>query len=267
MRAHVRTARAGGTDIGCALLEMPSAHRGKGAADPYAVARSELASERLLPQVMLVDEEDEAEENPKIRAALRDLFRMLGVLPVFDEKLPYTLAAIAAIQRNAQIVGGGAIQSQAFPLAVRTKDGILECAIPQDNGEPSWLPYAEAALFIFSGVNERFRRSRVDENVAKFHTFYSAVLEQINRSGETVVLADMDSLGEKWMPTIQNGRLIFDRIEICNRVYSPADLHNLRLIRMSATANKLPSYYVDNETQWPTGMFIGERGRSAPVMR
>jgi hypothetical protein len=259
MRAHVKAARAGATEIGCAILEMPSAHRSTGALDPYAVARSELASERLLPQVMLVDEEDDddgAEENPKMRAAVRDLLRMLGVLPVFEEKLPYSVAAIAAIQRNAQTVGGGAIQSQAFPLAVRTKDGILECAIPQDNGEPSWMPYAEAALFIFSGVNERFRRSRVDDNVAKFHTFYGDVLEQINRTGETVVLADMDTLGEKWMQSIQNGRLTFDRIEIGNRVFTPGDLRNIRLIRLSAMTSKLPSYYVDDETQWPTGMFV-----------
>jgi hypothetical protein len=256
MRSHVRAARAGSTEIGCAILEMPSAHRNTGAADPYAVARSELASERLLPQVMLVDEDDDSEENPKIRAALRDLLRMLGVVPVFEEKLPFAVAAIAAIQRNAQVVGGASIQAQAFPLAVRTKDGILECAIPQEDGEPSWLPYAEAALFIFSGVNERFRRSRGEENVAKFHTFYPTVLEQINRSGETVVLADMDTLSEKWMPTIQNGKLIFDRIEIGNRVFSPEDLSNVRLIRLSATTSKLPSYYVDDETQWPTGMFV-----------
>lgn len=257
MRAHVRAARAGGsTEIGCAILEMPSAHRGTGAMDPYAVARSELASERLLPQVMLVEDGRDGEENPKIRATLRDLLRMLGVVPVFEEKLPFAVAAVAAIQRNAQDVGGGSIRAQAFPLAVRTRDGILECAIPQEDGEPSWLPYAEAALFIFSGVNERFRRSRSEENVAKFHTFYATVLEQINRSGETVVLADMDTLGEKWMSTIQNGKLVFDRIEIGNRVFTPGDLGNVRLIRLSAATSKLPSYHVDDETQWPTGMFV-----------
>jgi hypothetical protein len=256
MRAHVRAARAGGTEIGCAILEMPSAHRGTGVMDPYAVARSELASERLLPQVMLVEDGGDGEENPKIRAAVRDLLRMLGVVPVFEEKLPFAVAAVAAIQRNAQDVGGGSIRAQAFPLAVRTRDGILECAIPQEDGEPSWLPYAEAALFIFSGVNERFRRSRSEENVAKFHTFYATVLEQIDRAGETVVLADMDTLGEKWMSTIQNGKLVFDRIAIGNRIFTPADLGNVRLIRLSANANKLPSYYVDDETQWPTGMFV-----------
>jgi hypothetical protein len=259
MRAHVRAARAGRTEIGCAILEMPSAHLGTGAADPYALARSELASERLLPQVMLVGDDDDGEQNPKIRAAVRDLLRMLGVLPVFEEKLPYAVAAIAAIQRNSQAVGGGMIQAQAFPLAVRTKDGILECAMPQDDGEPTWLPYAETALFIFSGVNERFRRSRTDDNVAKFQTFYRAVLEQIDRSGATVVLADMDTLGEKWLQTVQNGRLTFDRIEIGNRVYTPDDLRNIRLIRLSATSYKLPSYYVEDETQWPSGMFVWGR--------
>jgi hypothetical protein len=256
MRAHVAAARAGATDIGCAILEMPSAHRGGGATDPYALARSELATGRLLPQVMLVEEGDDGEDNPKIRAAVRDLFRMLGVLPVFEEELPYGVAAIGAIQRNRQTVGGGTIQPQAFPLAVRTRDGILECAMPQDNGEPDWMPYAEAALSIFSGTNEKFGRSRVDDNVAKFHTFYAAVLEQIDRRGETVVLADMDTLGEKWMTSIQNGRLTFDRIEIGNRVFAPGDLPNVRVVRVSATSSKLPAYYVEDETQWPTGLFV-----------
>jgi hypothetical protein len=257
MRRHIRATRGGRTGIACAILEMPASHLKGGDTDPYAIARSELASERLLPQVVLVEDEDKQDgENVKLRAALRDLFRMLGVLPVFEDRLPYGVAAIGVIQRNAQVVGGGRIQSQAFPLAVRTKDGILECALPQENGEPHWLPYAEAALFIFSGINEKFRRTRMDENATKFHTFFNSVLEQVNRAGGAVVLADMETLADKWIPSIQNGRLAFDRIEIGTRVYGPTDLPNIRVIRHSAASNKMPSYFVEDETQWPTGIFI-----------
>ena len=49
------------------------------------------------------------------------------------------------------------------------------------------MPYAEAAVFIFSGVNERFRRSRTDENVAKFHTFYRAVSERKLDDGKSLL--------------------------------------------------------------------------------
>jgi RNase H domain-containing protein len=45
-------------------------------------------------------------------------------------------------------------------------------------------------------------------------------------------------------------------LPMVTRCPSPAHLGNVRLIRFSANANKLPSYYVDDETQWPTGMFV-----------
>jgi len=268
MREHIRSTRNGRSAIGCALLEMAASHKGQRSADPYAMARSELASERLLPQVLLVGQDESVEDDgpsegkksySKIRAAVRDLFRMLGVMPFAEDNLPWIPAAIGIIQRNSEPVGGGRIQSQAFPLAMRIKDGILQCALPGETGDPNWMPYAEAALFIFSGIHERFARNRFEENIAKFNTFFSAALEQINRVGPAIVLADLDTLSDKFK-SIQNGNLAFDRLEIGNRVLTPSDLRNIRVIRLSTNSEKLPTYYHDETTQWPTGLFIwGDR--------
>jgi hypothetical protein len=117
------------------------------------------------------------------------------------------------------------------------------------------MPYVEAALFIFSGVYGRFGRSRQEDNVAKFHVFFSAAIEQIDRQGPSLILADMDSLSDKWLGTIQNGRLRFDRLEIANRVFTPKNLGNLRIVRVCTASEKLPSYYHGQDTQWPSGLF------------
>jgi hypothetical protein len=271
MRMHIRAVREGRSSIGCALLEMAASHKGKGSADPYAMARSEIASERLLPQVLLVEEDDDRDDesndgdaySSRIQAAVRDLLRLLGVMPFVGDGLPWAPAAIGIIQRNAQYVGGGRIQSQAFPLAVRTKDGLLQCAMPGESGEPYWMPYAEAALFIFSGIHERFARNRMDDNIAKFNNFFAAALEQINQAGPAIVLADSDTLSDK-LKAVQNNQLTFDRLQIGNRVFTPPDARNIRIVRLSINSEKLPSYYNEDETQWPTGLFVwGDAVRTA----
>jgi hypothetical protein len=203
---------------------------------------------------MLVETIGAKAATSKLRAAMRDMFRMLGVLPASEEHLVYAPAAIATVQRNSKIVGGGSIQAQAFPLALRTRAGVLECAIPEESGEPQWMPYAEAALSMFSGVYGRFGRSRQEDNVAKFHVFFSAAIEQIDRQGPSLILADMESLSDKWLETIQNGRLMFYRLEIANRVFTPKNLGNLRIVRVCTAPEKLPSYYHGQNTQWPSGL-------------
>jgi hypothetical protein len=93
----------------------------------------------VLPQVLLVD--DEAPEE-KYRSAVRDWLRMLGVLPVFERRLPLLSTAFTVIQRNDEVVGGGSIKGQAFPLGVRVREGgAVECALPDESGAPNWMPY------------------------------------------------------------------------------------------------------------------------------
>jgi hypothetical protein len=255
MGAHVRAARAGDSAIACAILEMPEAHRGQ-AGDPFQFARRALAVANLLPQVVLTATEPPKESvlKAKYGAAVSDCFRMLGVLPVEDLPQDLQPAALTVIQRNADTIAGQARSGHAFPLAARTKAGRLECATPDETGAPVWSPYAEAALRILKGDYGKFGRGRQEENLAKFETFFTMALEDINRVGPALVICEGETLTHK-LEALKNGRLVFDQITIANRTLMPADLPAVRIVRTSPDPKRQPYYHHDTENTWPSGLF------------
>ena len=253
MAERIRIARGGGAAVACAVLEMPAELQGNAWRDPFAMARRDLAKQDILPQVVLV--ESDAAKEEKYMAALRDCFRMLGVVPIENiDGLDLAPAAMTVIQRNDAVVGGGRIKGHAFPLAARVRAGVLECAIPEESGEPKWMPYARAALRILSGDYGRFARSRQEENQARFHAFFSAALEQIDARGAAIVIAEMETIAHR-LAALQNGNLVFDRLQVGNQTYAPTDLSNTRIIRTSPDPRKQPHYYHGTENKWPTGIF------------
>jgi hypothetical protein len=251
MAEYIRTAKTTKAEIACAILEMPSELRNNPWRDPFAMARRELARQNVVTQVILI-ENDLPEE--KYLASLQDCFRMLGVLPIEEiEGLDYKPAAITVIQRNEAVVGGGSIGSQSFPLAARIRNNSLECALPAESGEPEWMPYARAALRIVSGNYGRFARNRQEETQTKFRTFFANVLEQIDKCGPTIVIAEMETA--KRVPALQNGNLIFDQLHLGNERYVPSDLANTRIARTSPDPDKQPHYYHETGAKWPSGIF------------
>ncbi len=166
----------------------------------------------------------------------------------------FLAAAITVIQRNAGFVGGGRRDGHAFPLAARVREDLLECAIPEESGEPSWMPYAEAALRILSGNYGKFGRGGQEENIAKFNAFFRAVMEQLDRRGPTLLTVEYETVAHK-LKTLENGRLEFDHIAIGNRTYLPEDLPNIRLVRVSSDPQKQPYYYHDTGNKWVSGFF------------
>lgn len=264
MAEHIRRAKTTKTDIACAILEMPSELRNNPWRDPFAMARRELARQNVVTQVILVDS-DVPED--KYLASLQDCFRMLGVLPIEEiEGLDYKPAAITVIQRNEAVVGGGSIGSQAFPLAARIRNNSLECALPEESGEPKWMPYAHAALRIVSGDYGRFARNRQEETQAKFRTFFASVLEQIDKCGPTIIIAEMEAA--KRLPALQNRNLIFDQLQLGNERYVPSDLTNTRIARTSSDTDKQPHYYHETGAKWPSGIFgWGKAQRTAYALK
>ena len=259
MACHVEQTRQGRKIIACAILEMAASLKDKAWRDPFVMARRTLALNRILPQVVLVG--DEAPEE-KYRPSFRDLMRMLGVMPVFEDKLPMAPAAITVIQRNDEKVGGGRIRTQAFPLAARVREGRVECALPNESGQPEWMPYAHAALRIYAGDYGRFARNRSDENQRKFQVFFGTALEQIDRTGPSLVLADMDTVA-RWLTMLRNGNLVFDTISVGNWTLSPEQLPNLRVVRTCGDTAKLPCYF-QTDVAWPGGLFVwGNASRTA----
>lgn len=255
MANHVAAARAGTAGIGWAILEMPEALQGR-AGDPFQFARRALAQADLLPQVVLTSVEPLPESTMKAKygSALSDCLRMLGVLPVED--LPHDLqpAALTVIQRNTDSVAGQQRKGHAFPLAARTKEGRLECALPDEAGAPQWASYAVAVLRILKGDYGKFGRGRQEENLAKFETFFTMAMEDINRIGPALVICEGDTLTHK-LSALANGKLVFDQLTIANRMLTPNDLPNLRIVRTSPDPKRQPYYHHDTENSWPSGLF------------
>jgi len=180
---------------------------------------------------------------------------MLGVVPVENiDDHDHAPAAITVIQRNSTWVGGSQIKLQAFPLAARVRNAILECAIPDEYGHPEWMAYARAALRILSGDYGRFARNYTEDNQSKFHAFFQNALSQINARGPSVVIAEMDTIAQR-LSSLQNGKIVFDQLQIGNQSYSPSDWPNLRILRTSPDPKKQPYYYHDTEAKWPSGLF------------
>ncbi len=255
MANHVAAARAGTTGIGWAILEMPEALQGR-AGDPFQLARRALAQADLLPQVVLTSVEPLPESTMKAKygSALSDCLRMLGVLPVEDLPHDLQLAALTVIQRNTDSVAGQQRKSHAFPLAARTKEGRLECALPDETGAPQWAPYAVAVLRILKGDYGKFGRGRQEENLAKFETFFTMAMEDINRIGPALVICEGDTLTHK-LSALANGKLVFDQLTIANKMLTPNDLPNLRIVRTSPDPKRQPYYHHDTENSWPSGLF------------
>lgn len=256
MAAHVENARSGNTSVACGILEMPATLKGNTWRDPFKIARRALARFSVLPQVVLDDTQRSGadEHESKCAAAVRDCFRMLGTLPVEGNEYGYAPAAMTIIQRSTDVVAGNRRAAHAFPLAARVRDGQLECAIPEESADPVWLPYCEAALHILSGDYGKFGRGRQDENLARFNTFFTAVLADIDQRGPALVSAQGETLAHK-LRTLENGRLELDRLAIGNRTFTPEDLPNLRLVRVSPDAKKQPYYYHETDSHWASGLF------------
>jgi len=255
MEAHVAVARGGTTGIGWAILEMPEALQGC-AGDPFQLARRALAQADLLPQVVLTSVETLSEGTMKAKygSAFSDCLRMLGVLPVEDLPQDLQPAALTVIQRNTDIVAGQQRKGHAFPLAARTKEGQLECALPDETGAPQWAPYAVAVLRVLKGDYGKFGRGRQEENLAKFETFFTMAMEDINRIGPALVICEGETLTHK-LSALANGRLIFDQLTIANRTLKPTDLPSLRIVRTSPDPKRQPYYHHDTENSWPSGLF------------
>lgn len=255
MSAHINAARAGGAGVGWAILEMPEGLQGR-PGDPFQLARRALAEADLLPQVVLTSTEvfSEATLKAKYGSAFSDCLRMLGVLPVEDLPQDLQPAALTVIQRNTDMVAGQMRQGHAFPLAARTREGCLECAIPDDAGNPQWGPYALAVLRILRGDYGKFGRGRQEENLSKFETFFLTALEDIDRAGPALVICEGETLTHK-LQALANGRLVFDQLIIANRTLTPADLPNLRIVRTSPDPKRQPYYHHNTDNSWPSGLF------------
>lgn len=251
MTAHVRSVRTRPGEIGCAILEMPATLRNKPSLDPYPVARNRLARERVLPQVLLVDEIED-----KYESAVRDLVRMLGVFPTSDFYL--APAAITILQRNEEWRGGRRQSPVALAVAGQVRDGLLQCALPDGEiAEPQWMTYPDAMLRIMSGAHDGLDRGRSPENRVRHEHFFVRALESIDSQGPTVVLIDSSKVRIQ-LEAFRNGGLHFDQVKLGTRTLTPTDLPNTRIVRLGLDPSEQPFHFHRSETKWPSGVFCWE---------
>lgn len=251
MAAHILQVRASTTGIGCAILEMHAALQNHAWTDPYGLAKRELARQHLLGQVVLI-----ADETPvdKYRMAFRDCLRMVGVVPANAVPQHLAPAALTVLQLNEDVVSGTNRASTAFPLAARINQGRLECGVPTPSGDPEWLPYARACLRLAQGDFSPFGRSHDDHTRAKYGAFFAAALEQIANRGPCLVMVEEGSVAHKW-PGVQNAHLTFDNLTAGTRTFTPAQAPNLRVIRTSLSAQRLPPHYHEQTNKEVSGFF------------
>jgi RNase H domain-containing protein/MID domain-containing protein/argonaute-like protein len=255
MQNYILNRRGKRRGLACAILEMPETLRGR-RDDPYLTSRQALAKVNCLAQVLLTTQI----ENPKkdraerIKAAVRDCLRMFGVVPNISLDLGnVTLATIVMIQRDAEQLLGNRREAQSFPFAVRLRNHVIECFML---GESNWIPYAHAVLKVFSSDHQRVGRDRRPETVANITGFYADVLERLNQDGTTIVL--VDSSGHR-VPVLNNDGLAFDRLDLGEKLITPDNFPNLRIVRTSIDSDKLPYYYPEQDVQWPVGLWNWER--------
>ena len=92
--------------------------------------------------------------------------------------------------------------------------------------------------------------------------FFGAALDQIDRAGPSLVLADMDTVAAR-LSTLRNGNLVFDAVSVGSRTLSPEQLPNLRIVRTCGDTAKLPCYF-QTDAAWPSGLFAwGSASRTA----
>ncbi len=101
----------------------------------------------------------------------------------------------------------------------------------------------------------RFARNRSDENQRKFDMFFDAALDQIDRTGPSLVLADMDTIAGR-LTMFRNDNLVFDTVSVGNRTLSSGQLPNLRIVRTCRDTATLPCYF-QMDAAWPGGLFAG----------
>lgn len=258
MEAYIKKIRGDKKQFACAILEMDEERRNQPLTDPYTFAKQELMRVRVIPQVVLVGG-DNVEH--KYASGLRDCLRMLGVIPASKEGLGFSTAAITLIRKNTSYFSGTKNDHHSFPIAIRDKNGTLECALAEKDGVPTWMPYTEAWRRIVMGQYERFQQSRESRNLIFSH-FFTQVLTQLNRQEKTILLLDGVALRDCWQ-SLLNSQLRFDEISIGNHSFGVSQFPNLSIIRIGLETEKYPTYYHETDQKQISGLFQwGESNRT-----
>jgi hypothetical protein len=255
-----------------ALVEMDKKLRDEPERDPYVLVYQALARHDLLAQVVLFDPEERekfkqtpSDEDPyphKLRSAMRDLLRALGVVYIDMASVPddTSLQAWWIVNLNAKRFErqpGARKGSAVLPVAVELIDGRLMALFPDRMGVRNWKPYARAMLALYVDDYEDTTEMRDEQLKAYVGEFFGSLAGQTTKR---LSFCDASNI-RKYVPQLGNGAMRFGELRMggVGAAAAPAvmrDGGSCTVVRLLTDTDKSPTYLVpDNKTGITTGIF------------
>lgn len=251
------------------ILEMDTRLREEPAQDPYLMAYRLLAQRNVLPQVVLFDpdhhassDEGEGDAAHKLRSAIRDLLRALGVVYVDPASCPRDMRLegwfVANFNANFFDRRPGARRDRlVLPMAVRLAEGKLLASVPGSDHTNPWQPYAKALLALYAGDFQDWGDLRPDAMRASIGQFFGSLL---NEAGQNITFCDATNI-RQYLPALGNGKLKFGELAVgqvggAAPVGTARDGESRTVVRLLLDPGKSPTYHVPgNESGVTTGVF------------
>ncbi|MFJ3048428.1 RNaseH domain-containing protein [Herbaspirillum chlorophenolicum] len=255
-----------------ALVEMDKKLRDEPERDPYVLVYQALARRDTLAQVVLFDPEERekfrltpSKDDPhpfKLRSALRDLLRALGVVYVDIESVPddTSLQAWWIVNLNSKRFErqpGARKDGAVLPVAVELINGRLMALFPDRMGAKNWKPYARAMLALYSEDYENTSDMRDEQLKTYIGQFFGSLTTQAEKS---LSFCDASNI-RKYVPQLGNSAMRFGELNMGNVGAAAAatvmrDGGSGTVVRLLTDTDKSPTYLVaDNKTGIATGIF------------
>ena len=236
----------------CAIIERAEALMNS-PEDPHFRGKIAAAKVGILPQGLVARAQEDESRQHSVESAVRDCFRMLGVIPLHPNHMLPATAAITTIldpidQDN----------KQKMCVATRAFGDVVECAVLSAEGSMEWVPYSDFLLRVLERKppNQWFAR-RGDVGIRLASRFVRNVIEDCQSYADQVLLLlDMGGLAQ-FVPALQNGRLQFDSMRLGATVIDAASFDNVTIVRHLDENRKMPQYH-------PKVGSIGERITAGP---
>ncbi|HEX6706077.1 MAG TPA: RNaseH domain-containing protein [Albitalea sp.] len=269
MQGHLDRVLPKSKGVWLCVLEMDTRLRDEPAQDPYLLAYRVLAQRNILPQVVLFDpdqtvreDEDEGDATHKLRSALRDLLRALGVVYVDPASCPQGMQLegwfVANFNANLFDRRPGARRDRlVLPMAVRFANGTLLASVPGADRTSPWQPYAKALLALYAGDFQDTQDLRRDALQASVGQFFASLL---NEGGSNITFCDATNI-RQYLPALGNGKLRFGELAVgqvggAAVVATARDGESRTIVRLLLDPDKSPTYHVPgNASGITTGTF------------
>ena len=255
MREHLASIEAP-CKARCAIIERAEALM-KSREDPHFRGKIAAAKAGILPQGLVARAQEDESRQHSVESAVRDCFRMIGVVPLHpDHRLP----AIAAVTTILDPIDDR--NKQKMCVATRAFGNVIECAVLSAEGVVEWIPYSDFMLRVLKRTSPNPWFWRGGEDARRIVTkFVEKVIQDCqSHTDRVLLLMDMDGLAQ-FVPALRNKDLRFDGIRLGTTVVDASSFDNVAVVRHLDNNRKMPQYHprvgsIDEPiTAGPSGCF------------